>query len=234
MTLTPHLALTVSLMAMLTCVVGGGLGVLIYLRLVVGMDLSQQQILMRLPEGLRALVDITDPVPIKIDGLVNARVPIDQTFQLPLKGSYVAQVEFNTQIPLKTTVTYRGSIPIRAFADLRGSTALVVNSRFLPQFDLMARVPLNFDLPITLTVPIETEIALAYRGPLQFSLNQQVAVPVRTTLNTQFALHREAQAPVLAKIGLHVHAPSAAIPVLIEQADLRLPIQQLTLQGSAP
>ena len=128
MTLTPRLALTVSLMAILTCVVGGGLGVLIYLRLVVGMDLSQQQISLRLPEGLRALVDITDPVPIKIDGLVNARVPIDQAFQLPLRGGYVAQVAFNAQIPLKTTVTYRGSIPVRAFADLRGSTALVVNS----------------------------------------------------------------------------------------------------------
>lgn len=234
MTLSPRLVISATITAIVVSVLGGGLGVLMYLRVVVGMDVSQQRILMRLPASFRALVDIKDPVPIQINGLVNASVPIDQVFQLPLKSSYVAQVAFNTHIPLKTTVTYRGSIPIRAFADLRGSTALVADSRLLPKFDLMARVPLNFDLPMTLTVPIDTQVALAYRGPLQFSLNQQLAVPVRTIVNAQFHLHREAQAPVLANIGLLVHAPTAAIPVFIEQAGLSLSLHQLSLQRSAP
>ena len=230
MTLTPRRVVGLSLMVVLTCMLGGALGVLIYLRLVVDLDISQQSLLLRLPDGLRAQADIKDPVPVRIDGMVSATVPINQTFQLPLRGSYVAQVVFNADIPLKTRVTYTGSIPIRAFADLRGSTALVVDSRFLPKFDLMARVPLNFDLPVTLTVPINTRIALAYRGPLSFTLNQNLALPVRIVVQTKFPLHRDAQAPVLARVGLQVHAPAAAIPLVIEQATLRLPLSQMSLQ----
>lgn len=234
MTLTPRRAIGLSLMVVLTCLLGGGLGVLIYLRLVVDLDVSQQRILLRLPDGLRVLADISDPVPVRMDGMVTATVPIDQTFQLPLSGRYVAQVAFNTDIPLKTSVTYKGSIPVRAFADLRGSTALVVDSRFVPKFELMARVPLNFDLPVTLTVPIDTRIALAYRGPLSFTLNQSLAVPIRTVVHARFPLHREAQAPVLARIGMQVHAPTAAIPLVIERATLSLPLSRLSLQRSTP
>lgn len=233
MTLTPPRVIGLSLMVAMACLFGGGLGMLIYLRLVVNLDVSQQSLWLRLPDGLRALADISDPVPVRIDGKVSATVPIAQTFQLPLSGSYVAQVAFNTDIPLKTTVTYQGSIPIRAFADLRGSTALVLDSHFLPKFDLMARVPLNFDLPVTLTVPIDTRIALAYRGPLSFTLKQTLALPIRTVVQTTFPLHREAQAPVLARIGLQVHAPTAAVPLIIEQATLQLPLRQLSLQRSA-
>lgn len=232
MTLTPQRVAGLSLLVVLTCVIGGALGVLLYLRLVVDLDVSQQRISLRLPDGLRAQADIKDPVPIRIDGMVSATVPIDQTFQLPLRGTYVAQVAFNADIPLKTRVTYTGSIPIRAFADLRGSTALVVDSRFLPKFDLLARVPLNFDLPVTLSVPIDTRIALVYRGPLSFTLNQNLALPIRTMVKTTFPLHRDAQAPVLARVGLQVHAPAAAIPLVIEQATLSLPLRQLSLQRS--
>lgn len=234
MILTPRRVVGLSLMVVLTCLLGGGLGVLIYLRLVVDLDVSQQRIWLHLPDGLRAQADINDPIPVRIDGMVSATVPIDQTFQLPLSGSYVAQAAFNADIPLKTSVTYKGSIPIRAFADLRGSTALVVDSRFLPKFDLMARVPLNFDLPVTLTVPIETRIPFVYRGPLRFTLSQTLAVPIHTVVKTTFPLHREAQAPVLARIGLQVHAPAAAIPLMIEHAVLRLPLSQMSLQGSVP
>ena len=98
----------------------------------------------------------------------------------------------------------------------------------------MARVPLNFDLPVTLTVPIDTRIALAYRGPLSFTLNQSLAVPIRTVVHARFPLHREAQAPVLARIGMQVHAPTAAIPLVIERATLSLPLSQLSLQRSTP
>jgi len=234
MTLTPRRAAGLSLMVVLTCLLGGALGVLLYLRLVVNLDVSQQPLWLRLPEGLRAQADIRDPVPIRIDGMVSASVPINQTFQLPLRGTYVAQVAFNTSIPLKTRVTYTGSIPIRAVADLRGSTALVVDSRFLPEFDLLARVPLNFDLPVTLTVPIDTRIALAYRGPLSFTLKQDLALPIRTVVQTRFPLHRDAQAPVLARVGLQVQAPAAAIPLIIEQARLSLPLSHLALTRSQP
>lgn len=234
MTFTPRRVISLSLMVVLTCLLGGGLGVLIYLRLVVDLDVSQQRILLRLPDGLRVQADISDPVPVRIDGMVTATVPIDQTLQLPLSGSYVAQVAFNADIPLKTSVTYKGSIPVRAFADLRGSTALVADSRFVPKFELMARVPLNFDLPVTLTVPIDTRIALAYRGPLSFTLNQSLAVPIRTVVHARFPLHREAQAPVLARIGMQVHAPTAAIPLVIERATLSVPLSQLSLQRSTP
>ena len=234
MTLTSSRIFGLSLLVTLTCVFGGGLGVLIYLRLVVDMDVSQRRIWLHLPDGLRTQAAIKDPVPVRIDGVINASVPIDQTFQLPLQGSYVAQVAFNADIPVKTHVTYQGSIPIRAFADLRGSTALVVDSRFLPTFDLMARVPLNFDLPVTLNVPIDTHIALAYRGPLSFKLNQTLALPMRTLVKTSFPLHRDAQAPVLARVGLQVHAPKAVIPLVIDRAKLRLPVQQLSLQRNSP
>lgn len=232
MTASPRRIIVLSLLVMTTCLLGGTLGVLLYLRLVVDLDVSQQRLWLALPDGLRAQAEIKDPVPIRIDGMVSATVPINQAFQLPLRGTHVAQVAFNTDIPLKTRVVYQGSVPIRAVADLRGSTALVVDSPWLPSFDLMARVPLNFDLPVTLTVPLDTRIALAYRGPLSFTLNQELTVPINAVVKTRFPLHREAEAPVLARVGLHVQAPKVAVPVVIEQGRLELPLSQLSLQRS--
>lgn len=231
---SPRRIAILSLLVMATCLLGGVLGVLLYLRLVVDLDVSRQRLWLALPDGFRAQAAIHDPVPIRIDGQVSATVPINQAFALPLRGTHVAQVAFKTDIPLKTRVVYQGSIPIRAVADLRGSTALVVDSPWLPTFDVMARVPLDFDLPVTLTVPIDTRIALAYRGPLSFTLNQVLTVPIHTVVKTRFPLHREAQAPVLASVGLQVQAPSTAVPVVIEQGRLALPLSRLSLQRSPP
>ena len=52
----------------------------------------------------------------------------------------------------------------------------------------------------------------------------------RLVVQTTFPLHRDAQAPVLARVGLQVHAPAVAIPLVIEQAKLRLPLRQMWSQ----
>lgn len=234
MTLSPQRFVVCAVLSVALSVVGGVLGILLYLRLVVDLEMNRQRLSLVFPEGFHAEADIQRPVPIHIEGLVKATVPIDQTFTLPLRGSYVAYVAFKTTIPVKTQVTYRGSVPIRAEANLHGTTALVVDLPLLPRFDLRARVPLSFDLPVTLAVPIDTQVALDYRGSLRFALDQSVALPIATDIKTRFAVNRSAQAPVLATVGMQVKTPLTGTPVVIERARLQLPLSQLSLARNQP
>lgn len=216
---------------LLLIVLGGGLGFFAYTRLALGLHLRQQAVLLGLPASISAEVRTLSPARVGLQGEVSARIPLRQTFMVPLRGSYEADVAFDAEVPLKTVIHYRGTVPVATTASLAGSTGLVLDKSWLPKFPLRAQVPLRFDIPVNLAVPVDTRIRLAYRGPLRFSLDQRLAVPVDTVLRSRFPLAREAEAPVRTAFRLRA-VPPASVPVIIEDAKLELPLAGVRLQRS--
>lgn len=214
---------------LLLIMLGGGLGFLAYTRLALGLHLRQQAVLLGLPARISAEVRALDPARVGLNGDVSARIPLRQTFMVPLRGNYEAHVAFDAEVPLKTVIHYQGTVAVETTASLAGSTGLVLDKSWLPRFPLRAQVPLRFDLPVSLAVPVDTRIRLAYRGPLRFSLDQRLAVPVDTVLRTRFPLARDAEAPVRTAFRLRA-VPPASVPVIIEEARLELPLAGVRLQ----
>lgn len=211
-------------------VIGGAIGFLAYTRLVFGLTLHDQAVLLRLPPVIEARVKAVNKVAVRLDGEVSARIPLKQSFTVPLRGSYEADVAFDADVPLRMVMHYRGVVPVDAVADLAGTTGLVVDRAWLPKFPLRARVPLHFDFPVDLTVPLDTHIRLAYRGPLRFAFNQTLTVPIDTVLKTRFHLDRDAEAPVQTAFVLRAWPPQTPAPLMIRDAELALPASRLRLQ----
>lgn len=216
-------------LAVLLVLIGGGLGFLVYTRLMLGLTLEHQAALLGLPAQLEAEVRARNQVKVRLDGLVSAQVPLKQTFMVPLRGNYQADVAFDTEVPLRTVIRYQGSVPVTTTASLVGSTGLVVDRAWLPKFPLRAQVPLRFDIPVDLVVPVDTRIRLAYRGPVSFSFNQNLAVPIDTVLKTSFPLARDTEAPVRTAFRLRAYPPRV-VPVVVEHARLQLPLSGVRLQ----
>lgn len=215
---------------MVLVLAGGVIGFVGYTRLAFGLTLRDQLVLLQLPPALEARVRAVNKVMVRLDGDVEASVPLKQRFAVPLRGSYEADVAFDVEVPLRTTIRYEGMVPIDTVAQLSGSTGLVVDRAWLPKFPLRARVPLRFDFPIALAVPLDTRIRLAYRGPIRFSLDQMVTVPIDTVLKTRMHLARDAEAPVQAAFRLRAELPQTPVPLQIRHAELAVPLQALRWQ----
>ncbi len=221
--------LALALACVLLVVVGGALGFLAYARLALGLSLQHQAVLLGLPPEILVKVKALNQVRVRLDGEVSASMPLRQTFTLPMHGSYAAEAAFDAEIPLHTVLHYRGVVPVATTVDLAGSTGLVVDKSWLPKFPLRAKVPLRFDFPVDLVVPLDTRMRLSYRGPVRFRLDQSLAVPVDTVINTRFHLARDAEAPVRTAFRLRARPP-ATLPVVIEQAALNVPLSAVRLQ----
>lgn len=219
-------------LVLLLVLVGGALGFLGYTRLVLGLTLNDQPVLLRLPEQLDARVRALNKVTVGLDGDVSARVPLRQSFAVPLRGTYEADVAFDADIPLRTVIHYQGMVPVDTVVALASDTGLVFNKRWLPKFPVRTNVPLRFNFPVNLTVPLDTRIRLAYRGPVRFSFNQTLTVPIDTVLRTRFHLDRDAEAPVQADFTLRTYLPQTPVAAVIRHADLRLRPESLSFQRS--
>lgn len=209
---------------------GGVLGFLLYTHLALGIPLRDQAGLLRLPPVMQVRAKATNTVAIRLNGMIDATVPFKQTVQLPLNDSYPAQMVLDTVVPLRFTIHYQGRIPIHAEADVEGTTDLVLHRRFLPKFHLHTKVPLDFEVPVSLSVPVDTPLHLVYRGPIRFAINQTLNVPMDTELRTRFRVDRDVQAPILASFGLRVEPPAAPVPIVVRQADLKLSLSGLHVQ----
>lgn len=209
------------------------IGFEVYTHLILGFTLKEQAGFLLLPKSVDSQATATNLIAIKLKGRIDAEVPFKQDLKLPLHGTYLADIALDTQVPLKFMIHYQGVVPINTFTDIQGTTELVTGRHwFLPKFKLRTKIPLNFNLPISLTVPVDTHIRFVYAGPLTLQLNQTVTSPIDTILRTYLMVDREVKTPVLASFGLRLYPPQAPTPVLVD-ADLRLPLRSLQLKPAA-
>ena len=118
-------------------------------------------------------------------------------------------------------------------ADVRGTTDFTYQKvKRLRNVNFAVKLPLQFEQPVSFTVPVKTKLRFKYKGRLKLALNQVIEAPVDTVLNTQLKVNRQVTTPVLARFGLGVTTPQTPIPVVIRHADLRLVLARLRLQRS--
>lgn len=210
-------------------VLGGILGFMLYTHLALGLPLKDQPGLLQLPALLKARATATNTVAIRLHGNIDATVPFRQDLSIPLTGTYPADMALDTLVPLRFVIEYHGSIPIHSSTEIQATTDLVLHKKFLPKFPLRITVPLDFQLPVTLKVPVDTRMRFSYHGPVRFAFNQTVTVPVDTVIRARLPVDRDVNAPILASFGLSVEPPATALPIIIRQADLNLSLRSLSL-----
>ncbi len=218
------------LLAALVC--GGGLlGFWLYANLIFGISIKDQPGEVLFPREMTVQAEATNNIKIALNGYIDAEVPLQQTLSLPLEGVYDADVALDTWIPVRFTVNYRGVIPVNSMATIEGRTDINYQAvKRLRNLKFTAQVPLQFEQPVVFSVPVETKIRFKYRGPLRLALKQTVQAPVDTVLKTRLKAVRDIETPILARFGLRMRPPQTPVPVIIQNADLRLGLDTLRLE----
>ncbi len=165
----------------------------------VPLDDQQLKIVMpdQLPVQVELLADSTDAQP---------GVPVRLNERLKL------EVAFDTMVPLKLTVNYRGAIPVRA--DIPINTT--VRTRVLGvemELPIEGSIPLDLSLPVDLAIPIDQSVRLKFTAPVTAQIDQLVHIPLRATLDAK------------------VRFDDPRIPVTVEDTQLALPLRDLRLGG---
>ncbi len=210
----------------LLIVLGSMLGFWLYASLWLGIDMNKQQGYVKLPSSFRANIAATNTFNVQLNGTVDARLPIDQVIDIPLKGNYAGHVELNTPIALNFKVRYQGVIPINSFADIESITALVMPK--LPELPLKLRVPLQFDIPVDMVIPVNTSIRFAYQGPVVLGFDQVIQAPVQENLKIKVPIDRPMQVPLVTSFDLLTYAGQKPLAMHLSSF-IQQPLNQLKL-----
>lgn len=216
--------------AVLLVGLGSMVGFWCYAYLSVGIDLSNQQGKMALPAEITVNVAATNTFDIRLDGTVNVEVPIRQKIVLPLAGSYETFIKLDTPIPVDFKVHYQGSIPVKTMAEINDTTALVLPH--LPKFPLRLQVPLEFDLPVDMIIPVNTTLHFAYEGPVMLRFDQNTSTRLNTVLHTQIPLNQMMRVPLLSSFDLKIYPEAKPLGMVLDTR-LQQPIKGLQIRRGA-
>lgn len=190
-------------------------------------DLRQQAVKLRLPEGLSSLAEVTAPLQTRLDLAPNVVVPLRQTLSAEVSDSLQARAQLHTRLPVDAVVHIEQTVPVRTALQL---SVPVVG--WLPRFEVT--VPLTLDLPVRLDVPLKLDVPL----DMDVLVSGEVRAPLQVPLDVDLALRPQIHAPLQVSVSramaFHLLGPMAPMPVLIERAHLRLPFSQPRLRQRTP
>ncbi|MGH8460251.1 MAG: hypothetical protein ACRESS_01460 [Stenotrophobium sp.] len=217
--------------ALVLIVVGAMIGFWLYAHLIIGLTLTDQPGMVLFPQSTNANAMAQNKIKIHMNGIIDATVPFKQVLSLPLHGHYKTIASFDTSVPVEFTIVYKGVIPVNSIATIHGITDFNYEKvKRLRNVPFSAQIPLHFEQPVTLTVPVKANLHLVYHGPLGMFVNQTVSAPVDTVLRPHLRVNQDITTPILARFGLKVYWPRTPVPVIIKRADLHLQLDTLRLE----
>jgi hypothetical protein len=212
-------------------IAGGLLGYWAVMNVAARLLIGDQPLTIRLPPQSDIVMRTDHRVDVLMKGTIHAQVPLRQTLDLPVNGSYDTIVDIDTQVPLETVITYEGIIPVDTMADIEAKAPVnFQNVKKYKNLHFKAKLPLKMRLPVKLVVPVKQVIPLRYRGPLKVAINHVIRTPVDTTLRTALAVNQPFSVPITTSLPVRLHLPQHPVRATIVESDLFLDLSTLRLE----
>jgi hypothetical protein len=212
-------------------IAGGAFGYWAFWNVAAHMRLAMQPLTIRLPEEANITLHAKNVLEIGMKGVIHAQVPLVQTLDLPVSGTYDTIIDLDTHVPLETVITYEGILPIDTLADIQAKAAVnFQNVKKFKNLHFKAKLPMKMRLPIKLVVPVKQLIPLRYHGPLRVKIDHVIRAPVGTTLHAALQVDQTFSVPVLSKVPMRMRLPQHPLRATITDADLNLDVSTARLQ----
>jgi hypothetical protein len=186
--------------------------------------LRHQPVMLRLPFGLRSVAEVDEPMSVPLHARPAFTLNLNQTIQATLNQPLLARVKLQTELPISTTVSVQQDIPVQTVLHMQ-----VPLRSWLP--------PVAVDLPVKITVPVRWQVPVQARVPVKLDvlvsgqIRQTLNVPVQASWKLRPHIDTRLHAQVVGQTAFVLKDGIPALPVEIEQADLRLPFN-LSLIGA--
>jgi hypothetical protein len=212
-------------------IIGGLLGYWAFMNVAARLLISDQPLTIQLPPQSDIVMRTDHKVDVLMKGTIYAQVPLKQTLDLPVNGTYDTIVDIDTQVPLETVITYEGIIPVDSMADIEAKAPVnFQNVKKYKNLHFKAKLPLKMRLPVKLVVPVKQVIPLKYHGPLKVAINHVIRTPVDTTLKTALKVNQPFSVPITTSLPVRLQLPQHPVKATIVESDLFLDIATLRLE----
>ncbi|TDU28462.1 hypothetical protein DFR24_2834 [Panacagrimonas perspica] len=212
-------------------IIGGLLGYWVFMNVAARLLISDQPLTIQLPPHADVTMQTDHKIDVLMKGTIYAQVPLVQTLDLPVKGTYDTIVNIDTKVPLETVITYEGIIPVDSIAEIEAKAPVnFQNVKKYKNLHFKAKLPLKLRLPVKLVVPVKQDIPLKYHGPLRVAIDHVIRAPVNTTLKTALKVDQEFNIPITTSVPLRLDLPQHPVRATIVESDLNLDLSTLRLE----
>ena len=212
-------------------VIGGLLGYWAFMHVAVRLLLTDQPLTIQLPPQADIVMRTDHKIDVLMKGTIYAQVPLVQTLDLPVKGTYDTIVDIDTKVPLETVITYEGIIPVDSIAEIEAKAPVnFQNVKKFKNLHFKAKLPLKLRLPVKLVVPVKQDIPLKYHGPLRIKIDHVIKAPVNTTLKTALKVNQQFSIPITTSVPMRLALPQHPVKATIVESDLNLDLATLRLE----
>ncbi len=179
-------------------------------------SLRDQPVALRLPMGMQAMAEVSSPIPSKVNLQPMLRVPIKQTMLAHLDGPVQAHVRLQTTLPVDTSVTVDQTMTVHTTLQLSAPV-----HAWLPRIDVT--VPVTLVLPVRMTVPVKAQIPVDLDVQARAQLPPSLPIPIDAAFDVRPHIQGQINAHMKSQTMFRLVSPIEPIPVVIEQANLRVP-----------
>ena len=190
--------------------------------------LSQQPATVTIPQPVTVEAKVLNNLDIVIDDKIHTQVPVNQTVTVPVSDTLNLTADFDATVPIRMTVPVHDTIPIDQALDVDA----VIKADFLGDthdLHIRGKVPVKANVPVNLSIPVDKQVQLKFTAPVSARIKQNLTVPLNMTIDANIPIHSEMSVPVKSNLIGSVTFPKDPTAVIINYADLRLPLRTLVL-----
>lgn len=107
-----------------------------YLNIQASVVVSAHESDIRLPESLETKIHVGNNLQVQSIGKLDTSIDIDRQISVPLKGRYLADLEFEVETPITVSVDYATTLKVDQVMPLETTTDLIYKNKLLPRFPL--------------------------------------------------------------------------------------------------
>ena len=150
----------------------------LYLNIQASMQVSASEAQIQLSDSLPTKIQVGNYLETQSIGTLDTQLKIDQKINLPLTGKYLANLEFEVEVPVSVSVDYQTEVLIDQNMPLETNTDLIYQNKLLPKFPLTLDIPIKLAVPFHLKQDYQIPIKIMFNGLVYFEFNEQVRLYV--------------------------------------------------------
>ena len=150
----------------------------LYLNIQASMQVSASKAQIQLSDSLPTKIQVSNYLETQSVGTLDTQLKIDQKINLPLTGKYLANLEFEVEVPVSVSVDYQTEVLIDENMPLETTTDLIYQNKLLPKFPLALDIPIKLAVPFHLKQDYQIPIKIMFNGLVYFEFNEQVRLYV--------------------------------------------------------
>lgn len=151
---------------------------LLYLNIQASMQVSASEAQIQLSDSLPTKIQVGNYLEAQSVGTLDTQLKIDQKINLPLTGKYLANLEFEVEVPVSVSVDYQTEVLIDENMPLETTTDLIYQNKLLPKFPLTLDIPIELAVPFHLKQDYQLPIKIMFNGLAYFEFDGQVRLHV--------------------------------------------------------